>query len=126
MTSDANKVSFPLEPSRRPVKVRILADTVCDSHGQVSAGDELEVEHREFLQLQICGKAELVPVEAPAEGSADGDAGVTEEQFREELEAKTKAELVEIGKNYGLGLAQSEVKAVLIEAITKAALDANS
>jgi hypothetical protein len=106
------------------VRVLILADTVCQPHGDVAKDDVVEVTLNEYFKLSHAGKAELASADLAPEPAADPDL-VTPDQFREELMKKTKAELVAGAKeNYGIDLSENQKKEELVSAIVAAAIAA--
>lgn len=107
------------------LKVRILARTVCQPHGEVDAGDVVSVDFQEWLALRNNGKA-VLHVEKPAAAAvvvADAGAdGLSEEEFQTALNGKTKAQLVALAKSeFGKSLNESAKKEDLIAAIVEAA-----
>lgn len=111
--------SHPTNVGTNKVRVLIAADTICDPHGHVSAGDVVDVTFDEFHALRVNNKAEIYvgDAELPAEGE-----DVALDAFVMELAGMTKVQLVKMGKDeFGLDLVESSKKDELIEAITKAA-----
>ena len=51
--------NFMTEQGNGLVRVRIIADTICNPHGHVSQGDVVLVDHSEYLALKHSHKAVL-------------------------------------------------------------------
>ena len=113
--------TFPNHPSgAQKVKARILADTVCQPHGIVSAGQVVEVTTDEFQLLRHANKAEL-HVEPQPEDS--GTKSMSLDEFKAALDSRTKAALVELAKQeFSLDLSESSTKQQLTDAIVEVAL----
>lgn len=107
------------------VKARILADTVCQPHGDVSAGEVVTVSVNEFFKLKHANKAEIATEQVEAEPRKEGDDSklVSIDELRVELGKMSKAELVAGAKeNYGIDLSENSKKEELIAAILAVAV----
>jgi hypothetical protein len=111
-----------VKPSDEPVQVKILADTVCQPHGAVQAGQVVTVTFTEYYLLKAAGKAEKVdPAQhMPAREPSPADE-LSPEEFADRLDGMTKAELVAMAADkMGLQLDPKSTKDEMTTAILKA------